>query len=164
MPKSWVITSLNSIIILLDWQRKPINSKEREKRISNLEKEKLYPYYGATGQIGYIDNYLTDGENILIGEDGAPFLDEYSKKAFIVKGKYWVNNHAHILKSLINIKYLCEYLNSFNYYGFVNGTTRLKLTQGKLLTIPVTLPPLREQNRIISKINEIFEQTEVLTT
>ncbi|MCD0887199.1 restriction endonuclease subunit S, partial [Staphylococcus aureus] len=97
----------------------------------------LYPYYGATGETGKIDDYLLDETTILVGEDGAPFLDKYAIKAYKVSGKYWVNNHAHILRALIEEDFLLNYLNYFDYTGYVNGTTRLKLTQTSLQSIPI---------------------------
>lgn len=118
----------------------------------------MYPYYGATGQVGFIDDYITDGEYVLLGEDGAPFLDAYAPKAYIINGKTWVNNHAHVLRSKTNNKFLCYYLNSFNYKGFVSGTTRLKLTQAEMKRIPVPVPPIPEQERIVARIEELFSQ------
>lgn len=94
----------------------------------------------------------------MLGEDGAPFLDAFSKKAYIISGKTWVNNHAHVLKSKTNNKFLCYYLNSFNYKGYVSGTTRLKLTQAEMKRIPVPVPPLSEQERIVARIEELFSQ------
>ena len=89
------------IIDLFDSKRKPIKAEERAKRIEG--KEVLYPYYGATGLVGYIDDYLIEGKFLLLGEDGAPFLDPYAEKAYAVEGKFWVNNHAHVLQSKQNI-------------------------------------------------------------
>ena len=156
MLKNWAICKLDDIIEIYDSKRKPVNSLEREKRISGKEKRELYPYYGATGQVGYIDAYIFDGEFVLLGEDGAPFLDFSAKKAFIVRGKFWVNNHAHILRSKINNRFLCFFLNQFNYHDFITGTTRYKLTQSNMCKIPVLLPPLAEQGRIVAKIEELF--------
>ena len=118
----------------------------------------MFPYYGATGQVGYIDDYITDGEYVLLGEDGAPFLSAFAEKAYIINGKTWVNNHAHILKSHTSNKFLCYYLNSFNFKGYVSGTTRLKLTQASMKQIMVPVPPLEEQHRIVTRIEELFSQ------
>ena len=100
---------------ILDSYRKPVNSKERLNLIKGKPLDELFPYYGATGQVGWIDSFLTDGEYILLGEDGAPFLNPYAEKAYIIHGKTWVNNHAHILRSKTNNEFLCYYLNYFNY-------------------------------------------------
>lgn len=156
LPKNWVETTLSDVMEIYDSERKPVNSSEREKRISGKEKSELYPYYGATGQVGYIDNYIFNDEFVLLGEDGAPFLEFLAKKAFIVRGKFWVNNHAHILKSKTSNKFLCFFLNQFDYHNFVTGTTRYKLTQSDMCKIPIPLPPLAEQERIVAKIEELF--------
>lgn len=163
IPKGWQRKKLGEVCIVLDNLRKPINSSERQKRIAGKSHDDLFPYYGATGQVGWIDDFLTDGEFILIGEDGAPFLDFYKDKAYKIEGRAWVNNHAHILKAkeqyLIN-DFALYYLNSINYREFVNGTTRLKLTKSNLVEIPFVLPPLPEQKAIVAKIEELFSELE----
>lgn len=158
MSSNWNVVPFTEAVDICDTLRKPINSSERASRIKGKEQSELYPYYGATGQVGFIDDYITDGEYVLLGEDGAPFLDAFSKKAYIISGKTWVNNHAHVLKSKTNNKFLCYYLNSFNYKGYVSGTTRLKLTQAEMKRMPVPVPPLSEQERIVARIEELFSQ------
>ena len=158
MSNNWNVVPFTEAVDICDTFRKPINSSERASRIKGKEQSELYPYYGATGQVGFIDDYITDGEYVLLGEDGAPFLDVFSNKAYIISGKTWVNNHAHVLRSKTNNKFLCYYLNSFNYKGYVSGTTRLKLTQAEMKRIPVPVPPLSEQERIVSRIEELFSQ------
>jgi type I restriction enzyme S subunit len=144
---------LEDVVEIRDDLRKPINADEREKRPGDI------PYFGATGQVGWIDDYLMDGEYVLLGEDGAPFLDADKSKAYIVKGKAWVNNHAHVLKGkdgVLGNRYLLHALNDVDFSGFVNGTTRLKLTQGSMRAIPLRVAPLEEQHRIVAKIEELF--------
>lgn len=158
MSNNWNVVPFTEAVDICDTFRKPINSSERASRIKGKEQSELYPYYGATGQVGFIDDYITDGEYVLLGEDGAPFLDAFSNKAYLISGKTWVNNHAHVLRSKTNNKFLCYYLNSFNYKGYVSGTTRLKLTQAEMKRIPVPVPPLSEQERIVSRIEELFSQ------
>ena len=139
----------------LDKLRKPINAKKRSNRVGNI------PYYGATGKVGYIDDYLTNEQLVLLGEDGAPFFDLIKNKAYIIEGKAWINNHVHILRSIygeIGNKYLVNYLNIFNYTNYVNGTTRLKLTQARMNMIPISVPPLSEQKRISELIDRLFEK------
>lgn len=143
---------------ILDSYRKPVNSKERLNLIKEKPLDELFPYYGATGQVGWIDSFLTDGEYILLGEDGAPFLNPYAEKAYIIHGKTWVNNHAHILRSKTNNEFLCYYLNYFNYKNYVSGTTRLKLTQAQMRKIPIPNIPSDEQSRIVSRIDELFSE------
>lgn len=143
---------------ILDSYRKPVNSKERLNLIKGKPLDELFPYYGATGQVGWIDSFLTDGEYILLGEDGAPFLNPYAEKAYIIYGKTWVNNHAHILRSKTNNEFLCYYLNYFNYKNYVSGTTRLKLTQAQMRKIPIPNIPSDEQSRIVASIEELFSE------
>lgn len=154
----WEWVALEDAVEICDYLRKPVNSKERAQRVTNKREDELYPYYGATGQVGYIDSYLSDGEYVLLGEDGAPFLDPFAKKAYLIKGKGWVNNHAHVLKSKLNNKFLCYYLNQVDYNGLVTGTTRYKLTQAAMKRILVPTPDLVEQERIVSKIEELFSK------
>jgi type I restriction enzyme S subunit len=154
----WPYVPLSDAVEIYDNMRKPINNAERQKRIAGKPKSALYPYYGATGQVGYIDDYLIEGEYVLLGEDGAPFLDPLTNKAYIVNGKIWVNNHAHILRSKTNNKFLCYYLNYFDYNGYVSGTTRLKLTQREMNRIPVPVPSRIEQEAIVAKIEELFSE------
>ena len=152
---------LSDVADILDSSRKPINSTERTKRIQGKTENELYPYYGATGQVGLIDEYLTDGEYVLVGEDGAPFLEPFKNKSYIIRGKAWVNNHAHILsgkKDVLSNQYLNYFLNSFDYRNYVNGTTRLKLTQGNLTQIPFPLPPLPTQHAIVTRIETLFAE------
>lgn len=154
VPKNWCWTYLlNGFAECKDGNRKPINASERAEREGDI------PYYGATGQAGWIDDYLTDEQLVLLGEDGAPFLELLKDKAYLIEGKAWVNNHAHIIKSHygeVGNKYILHYLNVFNFHGYVNGTTRLKLTQASMRTIPVPLPPLAEQKRIVEQIESLF--------
>ncbi|MCW9707961.1 restriction endonuclease subunit S [Fodinibius salsisoli] len=154
--KDWKTVKLEDACEILDSDRIPINSTERNERIKGKSEEELYPYYGATGQVGWIDDYIYDGEYVLLGEDGAPFLDSLKNTAYIVKGKIWVNNHAHILKAYDSNKYLCYYLNYIDYRDYVSGTTRLKLTQTSMKKIDVLLPPPFIQHRIVEKIEELF--------
>lgn len=158
LPKHWQIKTLGEVCEILDNLRKPINSAEREKRL-NLS-DKRYKYFGATGQVGFIDDYLCDFEAILLGEDGAPFLEATKNKAYIVSGKYWVNNHAHILKAkdITNNKFVCYFLNQLNYKPYVSGTTRLKLNQSSMKQIQIPLPSVAEQREIVNEIERRFEK------
>ena len=147
--------SFEDDVEIFDYIRKPINSSEREKRIQN--DQKLYPYYGSTSQAGYIDDYLLDGEFVLLGEDAAPFLDRNAEKSYIVKGKFWVNNHAHILKSKTNNKFLKYYLDWFDYQGYVSGTTRLKLNQQMMKKIPLLTCDISIKKQIVFFIEQSFQ-------
>lgn len=161
LPKDWKIRKLGEIVHVFDNLRKPVNSTERQKRVQGKTIDNLFPYYGATGQVGWIDTFITEGDYILIGEDGAPFLDNFKNKAYKISGKTWVNNHAHILKEKEGISlnnFILNYLNSIDYRPFVNGTTRLKLTKGSLIEIPFPLPTIEIQQAIVSKIEELFSE------
>lgn len=163
LPKGWEVKKLGEVCEILDNLRKPINSTERQQRILGKNQKDLFPYYGATGQVGWIDNFITNGDYILVGEDGAPFLDLFKEKAYKISGKTWVNNHAHILKGKkekVLDSFVLFYLNSINYREFVNGTTRLKLTKSNLVDIPFVVPPLPEQQKIVAKIEELFSELE----
>ncbi|MFW5957978.1 MAG: restriction endonuclease subunit S, partial [Desulfosalsimonas sp.] len=158
LPDNWSVAALEDVCEILDRERLPVNVKDREKRIAGKNKDQLFPYYGATGQVGWIDDYIFEGEYILIGEDGAPFLDAFKDKAYIVNGRFWVNNHAHILKAYISSNLLCHYLNQIDYMPFVTGTTRLKLNQASMKQIPVAIPSPAEQKEIVAKIEELFSE------
>ena len=123
--------------------RKPISSDERAK----MQEGTLYPYYGATGQVGWINSYLSDFDGLCIAEDCGNYAAGEAS-SYIVKGKIWVNNHAHLLKCKdnMNIYFLNEYFRQLNLMDYVNGTTRLKLTQAAMKTIPVLCPPIELQN------------------
>ncbi|MDP1994607.1 MAG: restriction endonuclease subunit S, partial [Ignavibacteria bacterium] len=124
-------------------------------------------YYGATGQVGWIDDFLFNEELLLLGEDGAPFFDKSKSIAYKIVGKSWVNNHAHVLRALNNItsnSFLRYYLNQFDFTDYVNGTTRLKLTQGSMKEIPVLLSPFAEQKRIVSKLDKLLGKVETVKT
>lgn len=164
LPEGWKWVKLGDFVQVLDNFRKPINSSERQKRIAGKNEKYLYPYYGATGQVGWIDSFLTDGEFVLVGEDGAPFLDNFKGKAYKIKGKTWVNNHAHILKEIEKVSindFILHYLNSIDYRQYVNGTTRLKLTKSNLVEIIIPTPSVSFQRVIVSKIEELFSELDI---
>ena len=155
LPKGWATITLQQCVDILDGKRIPINDKERKKRKGKI------PYYGANGQVGWIDDFIFDEELLLVSEDGAPFLDLTKNTSYIILGKSWVNNHAHVIravKELTSNQFLCHYLNIFDYHGFVSEPPRMKLNQSSLKKIPVTLPPFNEQKRIVSKIKELFSK------
>lgn len=166
LPAGWELCQLEDCVEILDSLRKPINNKERNSRIQGKKINELYSYFGATGQVGYIDDYLFSEELVALGEDAAPFLDAFKDKAYILNGKTWVNNHAHVLKGSIGVsnKYICHYLNQFNYHGYVNGATRLKLTQASMRQMPVILAPSSEQTRIANKLDSLIAKVEAAQT
>lgn len=157
IPTNWEWARLGDAVAVLDFIRKPIKKGDRLARVAGKHQDDLFPYYGATQQAGWIDEYLFDEELVLLGEDGAPFFKSGKHVAYIVSGRFWVNNHAHALRTLAGLnKYLCYVLNQCSYDGFVSGTTRLKLTQGKMVNLPIPLPPLAEQHRIVAKVESLM--------
>ena len=153
LPEGWKTTELHNCVDVLDSIRVPVNSDERASRRGEI------PYYGATGQVGWIDDFLFDEEILLIGEDGAPFFDKSKPIAYIVSGKSWVNNHAHVLRARATTstnQYLKHFLDWFEFHDYVNGTTRLKLTQGSMNGIPVRLAPIPEQRRIVAQVEALL--------
>lgn len=140
-----------------DYLRQPISQTERNKRVGS------YPYFGATGQVGWIDDFRQDGVYVLLGEDGAPFLDPNKAKAYLVKGKCWVNNHVHVLKGKEGIcddEYLCYVLNWVDYSNAVTGSTRLKLPQSTMNRLLIPAPPITEQRRIAARLKAKMAEVE----
>ena len=152
LPNGWTWTNLDSITQNLDGKRVPVNDKERQKM------KGTFPYYGASGIIDYVNDYLFDGVFLLIGEDGANLLSRSTPIAFLAKGKFWVNNHAHILATYgqIPLQYVAFYINSISLALWVTGTAQPKLNQARMKTIQVPLAPLEEQKRIVGKVEELF--------
>ena len=162
LPKGWAYCTLENVCNIHDNKRKAINATERAQRTKGKDISKLFPYFGATGQAGYIDEYLIDGRYILLGEDGAPFLDIFAIKAYEVNGKCWVNNHAHILEPLCDFEYIKFVLNGVDYSDYVNGSTRLKLTQTDMRVLKIPLPPIEEQKRIVVAIAKLFNMLDAI--
>ncbi len=157
VPHGWQPTRLAVVAACLDYMREPINSTERDQRVSGKNPSELFPYFGATQQQGWIDDYIFDEELVLLGEDGVPFFDDLRSKAYLISGKTWVNNHAHVFRCiLVSPAFLVHYLNTFDYKGRVAGATRSKLNQAKAVDIPIILPPLAEQHRIVAKVDELM--------
>ncbi|WP_300721547.1 restriction endonuclease subunit S, partial [uncultured Alistipes sp.] len=144
IPQEWEVKSLNKACDFLDSQRIPIKDSERAK-ISGI-----YPYYGASGIIDYVNNYIFNDDLILLAEDGANIINRSTPIAFLVNGKIWVNNHAHVLKAKPSFDryYLCAYLESLKYDKYNTGTAQPKLNREVCEKIPILAPPLAEQRKI----------------
>ena len=151
LPNGWIWSTIGSLTKNFDRQRVPLKAQDR------AAMQGPFPYYGASGVIDSVNRYLFDGTYLLITEDGIP-LSQSKNIAFLASGKFWVNNHAHVVKALgdLPLGYLNAYANSVSRQGYVTGTTRLKLTQFALNSIPVPLPPLPEQRRIVAEIEKHF--------
>lgn len=153
LPDGWCLTDIGELLINRDGERKPVSSVIRSKQTS-----KIYDYYGAAGVIDKVDSYLFDERLLLIGEDGANLLSRSKNNAFFAEGRYWVNNHAHVLdatdKNLLD--FIAIVINSMKLDDYITGSAQPKLSQDNLNKIPIALPPLAEQQRIIAEIKKWF--------
>lgn len=151
----WKKKKLEDVVEFLDGQRKPL---EAGQRVSGK-----YPYYGASGIIDYVNDYIFDEELILLSEDGANILDRNYRVCFLAKGKYWVNNHAHVLRAMDrNVNgFLCEQLESFDYRKYNSGGAQPKLNQATCRSIVVNVPCLAEQQKIadcLSSLDDVIKK------
>ena len=162
IPEGWEVCRLKNIVACHDELRKPISADKRENHL------KLYDYYGASGVIDTIDDYNVDGTVLLIGEDGANLKLRNLPLIYRASGKFWVNNHAHIL--IVNKKYSYDYvaylLEAGDYSNYITGSAQPKLSQFNLMRFPVAIPNYTEQENIsffihreCSKIDSILSET-----
>ena len=153
MPSGWCLTNIEELLINRDGERKPVSSAIRSK-----QKNKVYDYYGAAGIIDKVDGFIFDERLLLIGEDGANLLSRSKDNAFFAEGKYWVNNHAHVLdatdKNLLD--FVAIVINAMKLDDYITGSAQPKLSQDNLNKIPIALPPLQEQERIVKELNHWF--------
>ena len=157
VPAHWEISRVKSVFISLNHRRVPLNAVERGEM-----KERRYDYYGASGVIDKVDDYLFDDELLLIAEDGANLVLRSLPLAIIARGKFWVNNHAHILKPRRgNLEFLAAVMEGLNYIPWISGAAQPKLTQERLMNITIAVPSRSEQDEIMSKIES---QTSKLST
>ena len=151
-PPGWVWGAFGDITYSRDSERIPVSREERSRRV------KLYDYYGASGVIDKIDNFLFDKPLLLIGEDGANLVNRSTPIAFIARGQYWVNNHAHVLDGISEefLRYIELSINATDLKPYVTGTAQPKMNQAKMNSIPIALPPLAEQHRIVAKVDVLM--------
>ncbi len=153
LPSGWCFTNIEELLINRDGERKPVSSAIRSK-----QKNKVYNYYGAAGIIDKVDGFIFDERLLLIGEDGANLLSRSKDNAFFAEGKYWVNNHAHVLdatdKNLLD--FVAIVINAMKLDDYITGSAQPKLSQDNLNKIPIALPPLQEQKRIVKELNHWF--------
>ncbi|RFO94702.1 type I restriction endonuclease subunit S [Rhodoferax lacus] len=152
LPQSWEWVRFGDASINRDGERIPVSSSDRDNRA------KTYDYYGASGVIDKIDGYLFDKTLLLIGEDGANLINRSTPIAFLAHGKYWVNNHAHVIDTTNPelITYLALFINAISLEPYVTGTAQPKMNQAKLNSIVIALPPLAEQSRIVTRVEELM--------
>ncbi len=157
IPRHWKLSRIKNEFYCLNSKRVPLNAVER-----GAMTLRTYDYYGASGVIDKVDNYIFDDELLLIAEDGANLALRNLPLAIIARGKFWVNNHAHILKPKRgNIVYLAYLLETLNYNPWLSGAAQPKLTQERLLSISIAVALPEEQNRIVQ---QTLEQTQPLVT
>ncbi len=139
--------ALENVVYIKDDCRKPINDSVR----SAMKDGELYPYYGATGVVDYINDYITNEQLLCVAEDCGNYKAG-EESSYIINGKAWVNNHAHVVKpkDTCSIEYLHQYLKMLDIMPYVSGTTRLKLTQKRLKEIPVILPSKDRQKEFVA--------------
>ncbi|MEQ3656257.1 MAG: restriction endonuclease subunit S [Dokdonia sp.] len=156
MPNNWKTYKLNEIAEILNSKRVPLNSRQRNERKGNI------PYYGASGIVDYIDDYIFEGEHVLISEDGENLRSRNTPIAFKANGKFWVNNHAHILKG--NEPFLNDWIvyhfANLDLNPYVSGAVQPKLNKQALLSIPIELPEFKEATAIANILSAIDDKIE----
>lgn len=158
IPQGWKYVRFGDVTYNRDSERVPLSVDERSGRQGD------YDYYGASGIIDSIDKYLFDKPLLLIGEDGANLINRSTPIAFIARGKYWVNNHAHVIDGLEEqfLLYICLHINAISLEPYVTGTAQPKMNQAKMNSIVLALPPLSEQHRIVDKVDELMALCDTL--
>ena len=157
-PKGWQSCKFGSIGDNQDAQRIPVKSSDRDGRKGE------YPYYGASGIIDWVDEYIYDGERLLIGEDGANLIARSTPIAYMATGKFWVNNHAHVIASngRANLRFLEFYIEQLDLKPYISGSAQPKLNRSNLDRIPVYLPPLELQDTFAERISAV-EKLKILS-
>ncbi|WP_372863573.1 restriction endonuclease subunit S [Psychrobacter sp.] len=146
---------LEELVAIHDADRKPVKKGDR--------KEGVYPYYGASGITDYVDDFIFDGDYVLLSEDGDNLRTRNTPIAFMARGKFWVNNHAHILKGKNgnNTDFICYALQVADVNSYISGSTRPKITQRDMKNIPVYCPPLKEQKAIAHILGSLDDKIEL---
>ncbi|SDK49631.1 type I restriction enzyme, S subunit [Pseudomonas delhiensis] len=147
-PERWDVVPLGEAVTFLDNMRRPVTASDRVAG--------PYPYYGANGIQGTIDGFIFDEPLLLLAEDGGNFGNPDRDIAYIADGRYWVNNHAHVIrpKASLDLRFLYRVLQRYDVTPFIKGATRAKLTKGDASLIPIPLPPLPEQKRIAAILDK----------
>lgn len=150
VPDGWQLSRVKNEFACLNSRRIPLSGPER----GNMTVRR-YDYYGASGVIDHVDDFLFDDELVLIAEDGANLVLRNLPLAFVARGKFWVNNHAHVLKPRRgNLEFLAGLMQSLDYRPWISGAAQPKLTQDRLMGIPIAVPPPQEQDHIVSIISQ----------
>ena len=151
VPQGWEWERFGNVMINKDSERVPLSVAQRQ------HLKKTYDYYGASGVIDKVDKYLFDKDLLLIGEDGANLINRSTPIAFIAKGKFWVNNHAHVLDVCCGmaLSYVALFINAISLVDYVTGTAQPKMNQEKMNSILLAIPPVKEQHRILEKMSMV---------
>jgi len=156
MSSEWDIVELGELTVNLDARRKPVKEADR--------KPGSYPYYGASGIVDYVDSFLFEGEHLLIAEDGENLRTRQTPVAFLANGKFWVNNHAHIVigNDRASTRYLHYALLGTDISAYLTGAVMPKLTQGNLNRIEIPCPPQDIQAQIVSILGSLDDRIALL--
>jgi type I restriction enzyme S subunit len=151
IPNDWEVRPLADVADFLDGRRRPVKDADRAKMRGDI------PYYGASGIVDYVNDYLFDEDLILLGEDGENILSRNCRLAFKISGKTWVNNHAHVLRPKVGLElnYLAEFLESQDYSQYNTGTAQPKLNKKVCSSIAILYPPLSEQRAIAAALSDL---------
>ena len=159
VPEGWEYRKIGDIVIYYDKQRKPLSSMQR------MSMEKIYPYYGAATLMDYVDNYLFDGIYLLLGEDGTVITPDKFPVLQYVWGKFWVNNHAHVLrgKEGISTEFLFSMFKEMPIADVVTGAAQPKISQGRLSEKKILIPSLKLIQKWSSIAKHFFDRLRVLS-
>ena len=158
LPPGWTWANFGEITFNRDGDRVPVRRSDRENQ------EKTYDYYGASGVIDKVADFIFDQPLLLIGEDGANLINRSTPIAFIAEGKYWVNNHAHAVDLISRdmMDYVALFINSISLEPYITGMAQPKMNQARMNSIPVAVPPEAEQRRIVSKVEGLMSLCDTL--
>lgn len=159
IPQGWKVGTLFDVANLHDRYRRPLSSNQRSLMA------KKYPYYGATSLMDFVEDYIFDGEYVLMGEDGSVVTEKGYPFIQYVWGKIWVNNHAHVLsgKDGFPTELLIPFLKTYNIKGLVTGAVQAKLNQANMAQIQIPIPPKENINNISVIIKSIYKKYRLLT-
>lgn len=156
MPENWKTYRLDDIAEILNSKRIPLNSRQRAERKGDI------PYYGASGIMDYVNDYLFDGEHVLISEDGENLRSRKTPIAFKANGQFWVNNHAHIVRGqqpFLN-DWIVYYIANLNVNPYISGAVQPKLNKQNLLSVPIVMPKLKEVEAITAILSALDDKIE----
>lgn len=156
VPNHWTVTRVKNEFLCLNYKRRPLSSTERGSM------ERRYDYYGASGVIDKVTDYLFDDDLLLLAEDGANLVLRNLPLAIIARGRYWVNNHAHILRPRTgDLEFMAYLMESLDYRPYITGAAQPKLTQDRLLSMPIAVPRPDQQLEIRRELQAVTRNIDV---